>query len=100
MSKISPTAPLKVRKHFSTSILLWVRADQPRDTGMTYWREPHSKIISATPDLDEYRQIHLAETNSGLWPATSGVETEIPIDRKIDGVAEVTFQSALSPLLD
>jgi hypothetical protein len=99
MSKISPTARLKVRKHFSTSILLWVRTDQPRDTGMTYWREPHSKIISATPGLDEYRQIHLAGTNPGLWPATSGVETEIPIDRKIDGVAEVTFQSALSPLL-
>ena len=97
MSKISPTAPLKVRKHFSTSILLWVRIDQPRDTGMTYWREPHSQIISATPGLDEYRQIHLAETNPGLWPATSGVETAIPIDRKIDGVAEVTFQSALSP---
>ncbi|MGH9147864.1 MAG: strictosidine synthase [Vicinamibacterales bacterium] len=99
MSKTSPTAPLKVRKHFSTSILLWVRTDQPRDTGMTYWREPHSKIISATPGLDEYRQIHLAETNPGLWPAISGVETAIPIDRKIDGVAEVTFQSALSPLL-
>ena len=80
---------MKVRKHFSTSILLWVRTDQPRDTGMTYWREPHSKIISATPGLDEYRQIHFAETNPSLWPATSGVEAEIPIDCKIDGVAEV-----------
>ena len=77
MSKMPLSAPLKVRKHFSTSILLWVRTDQPRDTGMTYWREPHSKIISATPGLDEYRQIHLAETNPGLWPATSGVETAI-----------------------
>ncbi|MBT2568907.1 hypothetical protein J7I84_20930 [Arthrobacter sp. ISL-85] len=26
------------------------------------------------------------------------METAIPADRKIDGVAEVTFQSALSPL--
>ena len=33
MSKISPTASLEVRKHFPTAILLWVRADQPRDTG-------------------------------------------------------------------
>jgi hypothetical protein len=48
--------------------------------------------------LEEYRQIHLAEHNPGLWPATTGVETSIPVDRKIDGVAEVTFQSALSPL--
>jgi hypothetical protein len=31
-------------------------------------------------------------------PATTGVETTIPADRKIDGIAEVTFQSALSPL--
>src|SRR5215211_1704659 len=58
-----------------------------------------SLIISATPDLEEYRQIHLAEVNSGLWPATPGVETDIPVERKIDGVAEVTFQSPLSPLL-
>ena len=59
---------------------------------------PHSGIIAATPGLEEYRQIHLAAHNPGLWPATSGVETAIPADRKIDGVAEVTFQSMLSPL--
>ena len=87
------------KKPFASSILLWVRTDQPRQTGMDYWKGPHSEIISATPGFDEYRQIHLAETNPGLWPATRGVETAIPADRKIDGVAEVTFQSALSPLL-
>lgn len=87
------------KKPFASSILLWVRTDQPRQTGMDYWKGPHSKIISATPGFDEYRQIHLAETNPGLWPATPGVETAIPADRKIDGVAEVTFRSALSPLL-
>ena len=31
MSKVSPTVQLKVRKDLSTSILLWVRTDQPRD---------------------------------------------------------------------
>ena len=87
------------KKPFASSILLWVRTDQPRQTGMDYWKGPHSKIISATPGFDEYRQIHLAETNPGLWPAARGVETAIPADRRIDGVAEVTFQSALSPLL-
>jgi hypothetical protein len=86
-------------KPFASSILLWVRTDQPRQTGMDYWKGPHSGIISATPGFDEYRQIHLAETNPGLWPATPGVETAIPEDRRIDGVAEVTFRSALSPLL-
>ena len=64
---------------------------------MDYWKGPHSKIISATPGMEEYRQIHLAE-NTGLWPAISGVETVIPAERRIDGVAEVTFSSPLSPL--
>lgn len=65
---------------------------------MDYWKGPHSKIISATPGMEEYRQIHLAESNPGLWPAISGLETVIPAERRIDGVAEVTFTSALSPL--
>ena len=66
---------------------------------MDYWKGPHSKIISPTPGSNEYRQIHIAETNPGLWPATSGVETAIPADRRIDGVAGVSFASVLSPLL-
>src|SRR5690349_952282 len=86
------------KKPFVSSILLWMRTDQPRQQGMDHWKGPHSKIISATPGFEEYRQIHLAETNPGLWPATGGVETAIPTDRKIDGLAEVTFASVLSPL--
>jgi hypothetical protein len=75
-----------------------MRTDQPRQQGMDHWKGPHSKIISATPGMEEYRQIHLAENNPGLWPAVSGVETVIPAERRIDGVAEVTFTSVLSPL--
>lgn len=33
-----------------------------------------------------------------MWPVISGVETAIPVERKIDGVAEATFRSALAPL--
>ena len=86
------------KKPLVSSILLWMRTDQPRQQGMDYWKGPHSKIISATPGLEEYRQIHLAEDNPGLWPAISGVETVIPAERRIDGVAEVTFTNLLSPL--
>ena len=86
------------KKPFASSILLWMRTDQPRQQGMDYWKGPHSKIISATPGFDEYRQLHLAATNPGLWPATHGVETAIPADRRIDGVAEVTFAPRSSPL--
>ena len=95
---MSNTIPY-TKKPFASSILLWIRTDQPRQQGMDYWKGPHSKIISPTPGFNEYRQIHLAETNPGLWPTTAGVETHIPNDRKVDGVAEVTFQTALSPLL-
>ena len=86
------------KKPLASSILLWMRTDQPRQQGMEHWKGPHSKIISATPGLDEYRQIHLAAVNPGLWPSTHGVETAIPAGRKIDGVADVTFRSLLSPL--
>ena len=88
-----------MKKQFSSSILLWMRTDQPRQAGMDYWKGPHSKIISASKGMAEYRQLHLAEANPGLWPPTAGVETNIPAERKIDGVAEVTFASLLGPLL-
>lgn len=95
-----PTAtPPLHSKHLSSSILLWMRSDQPRETSMGYWKGPHSKIINASPGQAEYRQIHLAEDNPGRWPVTDRVETEIPADRKIDGVAEVTFRSLFSPVL-
>ncbi|MFI5626272.1 hypothetical protein ACIA03_22615 [Nocardioides sp. NPDC051685] len=87
------------KKAFVSSIPLWIRTDQPRQKGMDYWKGPHSKIISATPGFEEYRQIHLAEHNAGMWPVTPGIETTIPGDRRIDGLAEVTFRSVLSPLL-
>lgn len=90
--------PSSVKKPFVSSILLWIRADQPRQQGMDYWKGPHSKIISVTPGFEEYRQIHLAESNPGLWPAVGGIETAIPADRRVDGVAEVTFTSVLAPL--
>jgi len=87
-----------VKKHFTSSILLWMRTDQSRQKGMDHWKGPHSGIIAVSPGLEEYRQVHLAETNPGRWPATEGIETRIPADRKVDGVAEVTFQSVFSPL--
>ncbi|MDA1365557.1 hypothetical protein [Glycomyces algeriensis] len=91
--------PRYTRKPLVSSIPLWMRDDRPRRQGMDRWKGPHSQIISATPGLEEYRQIHLAESNPGLWPAIDGVETAAPTDRRIDGVAEVTMKSLLSPLL-
>lgn len=98
MTDTTPTKP-DVSKHFTSSILLWMRTDKPRQAGMDRWKGPHSGIIAATPGLFEYRQIHLAEHNPGRWPDTPGVETAIPAGRRIDGIAEVTVENALSPLV-
>ena len=83
-------------KHLSSSILLWMRTDQPRQDGMNRWKGPHAKIISANKGLWEYRQIHFKDKNQGLWQDISGVETQIPAERKIDGVADVTLKGFLS----
>lgn len=87
---------VKSEKHLSSSILLWMRTDKPRQAGMDRWKGPHSKIISANKGLWEYRQIHFAENNSGLWQPINGVETVIPADRRIDGVADVTLKNIFS----
>jgi hypothetical protein len=83
-------------EHLSSSILLWMRTDTTRKAGMDRWKGPHSKIISTNKGLYEYRQIHLAENNTGLWPSIAGVETTIPQDRKIDGIADVTLKNLFS----
>lgn len=87
---------IKSEKHLSSSILLWMRTDKPRQAGMDRWKGPHSKIITANKGLYEYRQIHFAEQNIGLWPVIKDVETNIPQDRKIDGVADVTLKNLFS----
>lgn len=87
---------VKSEKHLSSSILLWMRTDKPRQAGMDRWKGPHSKIISANKGLLEYRQIHFAENNTGLWQPIQSVETLIPTDRKIDGVADVTLKNFFS----
>ena len=87
---------VKSEKHLSSSILLWMRTDKPRQEGMDRWKGPHAQIIAANKGLYEYRQIHFAENNMGLWPAITGVQTSIPQNRKIDGVADVTLKNLLS----
>jgi len=87
---------VKSEKHLSSSILLWMRTDKPRQEGMDRWKGPHAKIILANKGFLEYRQIHFTENNTGLWQPVQGVETVIPTDRKIDGVADVTLKNLLS----
>ena len=87
---------IKSEKHSCSSILLWMRTDKPRQVGMDRWKGPHSQIISANKGLLEYRQIHFSENNIGLWQPINGVETTIPANRKIDGIADVTLKNIFS----
>ena len=87
---------VKSEKHLSSSILLWMRTDKARQAGMDRWKGPHSQIIAANKGLWEYRQIHFAENNTGLWQPINGVETTIAPNRKIDGVADVTLKNLFS----
>ncbi|MGU3293182.1 strictosidine synthase [Williamsia sp. M5A3_1d] len=84
-----------VKKPLASAGAAWVRSDQPRQAGMDYWRDNHSQRVVAIPGFDENRQVHFDESNPGLWPATPGIETVIPVDRKMDGVADITFTSLL-----
>lgn len=93
---MTPSALYK--KRFSVSILLWMRQDKARQTGMDYWKGPHSQIIASSPGLLEYRQQHLNETEHSFWPKTSGLKTNVPQDRRVDGVAEVTFENLIAPI--
>ena len=48
----SSTNPqVSVQKHLSSSILLWMRTDQPRQKGMDHWKGPHSGIIAASSGI-------------------------------------------------
>lgn len=87
---------IKSEKHLSSSILLWMRTDKPRQAGMDRWKGPHAQIIAANKGLWEYRQIHFTDVNTGLWPAINSVETTIPVNRKVDGVADVTLKNLFS----
>jgi len=86
------------KRHLSSSILLWMRTDIPRDESMSRWKGPHAQIISANKGLLEYRILHFSKTNTGMWPFTPGVETNIPQARKIDGLADVTLKGYSSLL--
>ena len=61
MSTTTTSPQVGAEKHFTSSILLWMRTDQPRQKAMDHWKGPHSGIITASPGLEEYRQLHLAE---------------------------------------
>ena len=84
---------------FASSVFLWLRPDLSREEALAYWAGPHSQLVARTPGFLEYRQHHFTVDSPGVWPAVDGVESEIPDERRIDGMPEMTFEHAWSPLL-
>lgn len=84
--------------HLSPDVLLWMRSPQTRKIDMDRWKGPHAQLLLGNGGVLEYRQLHLSENNPGLWPMVAGVETTIPLERKIDGVADVTLKNYFSIL--
>ncbi len=85
-------------KTMGSSVFLWMRDDLPREQTFNYWRGPHSQLVARNDSFEEYRQHHFLEGESGFWPNTNGVCTRLPTNRKIDGMPEVTFTSAVALL--
>lgn len=85
-------------KTFAVTVPLWLRQDLTRQQGLAYWRGEHGRIACQTPGWLEYRQHHFEPDEPGVWPDVPGVETAIPQGGQMDGVAEVTFEHAASPL--
>ncbi|WP_237233420.1 strictosidine synthase [Rothia nasisuis] len=83
-------------KEFSSSILLWIRHGMTVPEGKDYWAGGHAQIIAASKGLKEYRQLHISEAEHSFWPAHPGLETVVRADRRINGIADVTFQSTLA----
>ena len=86
------------RKTSAAMVPLWLRGDRTREQGLEYWRGPHGRIAAQTPGWLEYRQHHFEADAPGVWPDISEVETAIPNERRMDGLPEVTFESAASVL--
>lgn len=89
--------PTCVTKSLGIQALLWMAEGVPREKSMDRWKNRHSRLLLGLPTLEEYRQLHLAQDSPGVWPAVPGVETKIPPDRRVDGVAEATFGSLAAP---
>lgn len=83
---------------FSATTPLQLRRDIPFAQALAYWRDPHARLVSQGSGWREYRQ-HLFKTGeTGSWPLTPGVQTQIPAAERMDGAAELTFKDSWGPL--
>jgi hypothetical protein len=87
------TAPHAAKKALVSSIPLWFRTDQPRQTGVDYWRGPHwtgpfrkhlhelARTLADTGELRELRTQVFMPWNEKLWD-TPNVAHDNPVDQQ------------------
>lgn len=89
MSKI-----IKNHKNFiGITTLNYLRTDLARDDCFSYWGGPHAERVVRNGFIRDYSQYHFKDDAEGLWPLTPGVLTALPLERRIDGVSEIIFNS-------
>lgn len=98
MSKSKKGDQSSIKSTFASCVPLWFRADLTREAAEEYWRGPHAQLVGRNPGFSEYRQHHFYLENRGVWPEIPGVETNIPAERRIDGIPEVMLDGILGAL--
>jgi hypothetical protein len=87
---MSSTVPY-TKKPFASSILLWVRTDQPRQTGMDYWKGPPA--LANTGVMTELRSQVFMPWNEKLWD-TPNVAYDNPADQRFHASLFLCFKDA------
>jgi hypothetical protein len=75
-------------------VLLWKRKAISLDLFDDYWRNVHGPVCARLPGQFQYWQLHVAHSESGLWPEISGIQYSCKDENQFDGIAELTFRSS------
>lgn len=101
MSTSAPTIPMR-KGDFSARdregvaafyVLLWKRKTISLQLFDDYWRNVHGPVCARLPGQYQYWQLHVAHSDTGLWPETSGIQYNCKDENQFDGIAELTFRS-------
>ncbi|BEL87439.1 SMP-30/gluconolactonase/LRE family protein [Serratia marcescens] len=86
---------LNQKNFLGITTLNWLRTDLARETCFAHWGGPHADLVSRNEFIRDYNQYHFNDDIAGLWPLTPEVVTDIPADKRIDGVSEIILDSII-----
>jgi hypothetical protein len=75
-------------------VLLWKRKTISLELFDDYWRNVHGPVCARLPGQFQYWQLHVAHSDTGLWPEIGGIQYGCKDENQFDGIAELTFRSA------